>query len=89
LAVGAGVKLPTGSSDKSFMTPIGLKEADETQPMQLGSGSFDLYSRDGSDKGFLPKFNESMLISCTLYQPKGGSLHYEVGEIGPGVKLVG
>ncbi len=50
LSVGAGLKLPTGSTNKSFSTPMGPKQPNQTQPMQLGSGSFDYMAELGASK---------------------------------------
>ncbi len=41
LSIGAGLKLPTGDTSKTFSTPFGKKSSNETQMLQLGSGSYD------------------------------------------------
>ncbi|MBL0686278.1 MAG: transporter [Sulfurospirillum sp.] len=50
LAVGAGMKLPTGSTNNSFSTPMGERQPKQTQPMQLGSGSYDYIAEIGASK---------------------------------------
>ncbi len=77
LALGAGVKLPTGSTNKSFSTPMGIKRANQTQTMQLGSGSFDYIAEIGATK-LLPnsRIDAHMMYLFTTE----GSNNYEFGD---------
>ena len=77
LAVGAGIKLPTGSTNKSFNTPLGEKQPNETQPMQLGSGSFDYIAEIGATK-LLPnsRIDAHMIYVLTTE----GKNDYEFGD---------
>ena len=77
LAVGAGVKLPTGSTNKSFSTPMGEKRANQTQSMQLGSGSFDYIAEIGASK-LLPnsRIDAHMMYVLTTE----GKNDYEFGD---------
>ena len=77
LAVGAGVKLPTGSTDKSFSSPMGEKAPNQTQIMQLGSGSFDYIAEVGASK-LLPnsRIDAHMMYVLTTE----GKNDYEFGD---------
>ena len=77
LAIGAGLKLPTGSTNKSFNTPMGTKTSNETQPMQLGSGSFDYITEIGATK-ILPnsRIDAHMMYVLTTK----GKNNYEFGD---------
>ncbi|MDA7848315.1 hypothetical protein N8972_02370 [Sulfurospirillum sp.] len=77
LAVGAGLKLPTGSTNKSFDTPMGQKQSNQTQPMQLGSGSYDYITELGATK-FLPnsRIDAHMMYVLTTE----GKNDYEFGD---------
>ena len=77
LAIGAGIKLPTGSTNKSFSTPMGEKHANQTQPMQLGSGSYDYIAEIGASK-ILPnsRIDAHMMYVFTTE----GKNDYEFGD---------
>lgn len=77
LAIGGGVKLPTGSTNKKFNTIAGLKQANQTQTMQLGSGSYDYIAEIGATK-FLPNSRIDAHIMYTLTTE--GSNNYEFGN---------
>jgi len=49
-SVGFGIKLPTGSTNKTFYTPKGIKNPNQTQTLQLGSGSYDYIGELGFTK---------------------------------------
>jgi len=77
LAVGAGVKLPTGDTGKSFSTPMGIRVPSQTQGMQLGSGSFDYISELGVTK-LLPNSRIDAHVMYTLTNE--GKNDYEFGD---------
>jgi len=74
LALGLGLKLPTGTTSKVFTTIQGKKE---TPTMQLGSGSLDIIAEIGLTK-ILPN---SRIDAHTSYILKNkGSNNYEFGD---------
>lgn len=77
LAIGGGMKLPTGSTSKSFQTPMGLKTSNQTQQMQLGSGSYDYIAEIGATK-LLPnsRIDAHMMYVLTTE----GKNDYEFGD---------
>lgn len=77
LTAGAGIKLPTGDTDKSFDTPMGIKTSDDTQTMQLGSGSYDYMVELGATK----ILSNSRIDAYIMYQiTNEGDNDYEFGN---------
>ena len=77
MEIGAGIKLPTGSTDKSFNTPMGIKKPNQTQPLQNGSGSYDYLVDFG-----ITKFIKNSRIDFNtnyIYTTKGDN-EYEFGN---------
>lgn len=77
LSIGAGLKLPTGSTNKSFNTPMGVRQPYQTQPMQLGSGSYDYIAEIGASK-LLPNSRIDAHIMYILTTE--GKNDYEFGD---------
>lgn len=77
LAIGGGVKLPTGSASKSFTTAVGVMSPSKTQTMQLGSGSYDYIAEIGTTR-FLPNSRIDAHMMYTLTTE--GSNDYEFGN---------
>ena len=77
LSVGAGLKIPTGDTDKSFRTPMGTNPLLDTQPMQLGTGSWDGIFEIGATR-LLPR---SRIDAHALYLLRGeGDYGYVFGD---------
>jgi hypothetical protein len=77
LTVGAGIKLPTGSTDKTFSTDLGEMGPSSTQTMQLGSGSYDFISEIGASK-ILPNSRIDAHIMYT--KTSEGDNNYQFGD---------
>lgn len=77
LSIGGGLELPTGSTNKTFNTPMGAKTAKDTMTMQTGSGSVDYIFEIGATK-MMPK---SRIDFHTLYQINNEGKHdFEYGN---------
>lgn len=74
LAIGLGLKAPTGDTSKSFTT---IKGEQKTPTMQLGSGSWDFVGEIGMTKIF-PNSRIDIYTSYTLKNE--GSYDYEYGD---------
>ncbi len=86
LCIGAGIKLPTGKTNKSFLTPIGIKKPDKTQTLQLGSGSYDY--RMGISFTKIINFSRIDANVHYIYTTKGSndykfgnSFHWNIGYV--------
>lgn len=78
--IGAGVKLPTGSTNKDFHgsnIPGGVRTASQTMGMQLGSGSTD-YMLEGGMTKFIK--NSRVDVYLQYMFKTEGSHNYEFGD---------
>ncbi len=77
-SVGAGLKLPTGDTSKTFNTPMGEKESKDTMIIQNGSGSYDYLFEVGATQ--ILKNNARIDAQFMYRQSTKGANDYQFGN---------